>query len=164
VREAIIRCLQKDLKKRCASIDDARYEIEQALADPSGVLVQPQILPEPQLKWRPMLPWIVAALVLGAIFAGVAVWKLKPTEPHQVIRFHQDLPSDQQFSFNSRMFGIACCVLINGKILALTCRAGEFRDISSSTHAFLPLPGKIKLLSHSSRHIAYYQHSSEGTE
>jgi serine/threonine protein kinase len=33
VREAITRCLQKDLKRRYSSITDARYEIEQALAN-----------------------------------------------------------------------------------------------------------------------------------
>jgi eukaryotic-like serine/threonine-protein kinase len=48
VREALIRCLQKDPRKRYRDISDARYEIEHALADPSGVLVQPQVLAEPQ--------------------------------------------------------------------------------------------------------------------
>jgi hypothetical protein len=41
--------------------------------------------------------------------------------------------------------------LIYRKILALTCSAGEFRDISSPTHAILPLPGKTKLLSTAAR-------------
>ena len=48
VREVITRCLQKDLKRRYSSITDARYEIEQALADPSGVLVQPVTTVEPR--------------------------------------------------------------------------------------------------------------------
>jgi hypothetical protein len=37
--------------------------------------------------------------------------------------------------------------LIHRKILALTCRVAEFRDISLPTHAILPLSGKTKLLS-----------------
>ncbi len=87
VREVIIRCLQKDLKRRYQDIGDVRYEIEQALADPSGVLVQPIAAVEPRKKLRTILPWVAAALVLGAIIAGVAVWKLKPSEPRQVMRF-----------------------------------------------------------------------------
>src|SRR5512135_3200281 len=35
VQEVITRCLQKDLKRRYSTITDARYEIEQALADPN---------------------------------------------------------------------------------------------------------------------------------
>jgi len=33
VREVIIRCLPRDLKKRYRDIADAQYEVEQALAD-----------------------------------------------------------------------------------------------------------------------------------
>ena len=33
-----------------------------------------------------------------AIIAGVAVWKLKPPEPRQVMRFDYELPEGQQFS------------------------------------------------------------------
>ena len=83
VREVITRCLQKDLKRRYHDIADARYEIEQALADPSGVLVQPVTAVEPRKKLRTILPWVAAAVVLGIIIAGVAVWKLKPT-PNRV--------------------------------------------------------------------------------
>jgi serine/threonine-protein kinase len=98
VREVIIRCLQKDLKRRYSSITDARYEIEQALADPSGVLVQPVTTVEPPKKLRVGLSWVAVALILGLIIAGVAVWKLKPTEPRQVMRFDYELPEGQQFS------------------------------------------------------------------
>ena len=65
MREVITRCLQKDLKKRYQHIGDVRYEIEQALADPGGVLVQPVTAAEPRMKLRTMLPWIAAAVVLG---------------------------------------------------------------------------------------------------
>ena len=62
VREVITRCLQKDLKKRYQDIGDVRYEIEQALADPGGVLVQPVTAAEPRKKLRTILPWIAAAV------------------------------------------------------------------------------------------------------
>jgi serine/threonine-protein kinase len=97
VREVIIRCLQKDLKKRYHDIADVRYEIEQALADPGGLFLQPVTAIQTRMSLRTILPWI-AALVLTAIIAGVAVWKFMPIEPRQVICFSFDLPEDQQFS------------------------------------------------------------------
>jgi eukaryotic-like serine/threonine-protein kinase len=95
VREVIARCLQKDMRRRYQGIADASYEIEQALANPSSVLPQPVATAQPR---RTMLPWIAAALVLGLIIAGVAVWNLKPSEPHQVNRFDYSLLEDQQFT------------------------------------------------------------------
>jgi serine/threonine protein kinase len=101
MREVITRCLQKDLKKRYQDIGDVRYEIEQVLADPSGVLVQPIAEAEPRARLRTIVPWIAAAIVLGAIIAGASVWKLKPTpppEPRQVVRFDYNLSEGQKFS------------------------------------------------------------------
>ena len=45
-----------------------------------------------------MLPWLAAAIVLTAIIAGVAVWKLRTPEPGRVMRFTYELPEGQQFS------------------------------------------------------------------
>jgi eukaryotic-like serine/threonine-protein kinase len=98
VREALSRCLQRDLNRRYQDIRDARYEIEQALADPGGVLVQPVTTVEPRKKLRTLLPWIAATLVLTTIIAGVAVWRLNPSEPRQVIRSEYSLPEGQQFN------------------------------------------------------------------
>jgi len=104
VREAIIRCLHRDLRIRYSSITDARYEIEQALADPSGALVQPGTELEPRRKLRTILPWAAATLVLGLIIAEVAVWKLKPAEPRQVMRFDCEVPEDQQLDGSGNPF------------------------------------------------------------
>jgi eukaryotic-like serine/threonine-protein kinase len=98
VREALTRCLQKDLRRRYSSITDARYEIEQVLADPQGALVQPVTTMEPHTRQRRLIPWIAAAVVLTAIIAGLAGWKLKPPELRQLTRFYDELPRDQQFS------------------------------------------------------------------
>jgi eukaryotic-like serine/threonine-protein kinase len=97
VHEVITRCLQKDLKKRYHDIADVRYEIEQSLADPEGVLVQSAVTVEPRTKIRTILPWIVAAILVGAIIAAVATWKLMPPEPHGVVRFDHELTEGQQF-------------------------------------------------------------------
>jgi serine/threonine protein kinase len=98
VREAIIRCLQKDLKKRYSSITDARYEIEQALADPSGVLVQSITGEEPRTKLRTIFSWVAVSVIVAAFTTGVAVWKLKPPEPRRAMRFTYELPEGQQFN------------------------------------------------------------------
>jgi serine/threonine protein kinase len=96
------RCLKKEPKNRYSGISDARVDIQEALADPSGVLVQPITALEPRRKLQTILPWIAAAIVLGGIIAGVAVWRLKPPEGRKVMRFTYELPEGQQFSNPSR--------------------------------------------------------------
>jgi eukaryotic-like serine/threonine-protein kinase len=97
MREVITRCLQKDLKRRYHDIADARYDIEQSLPDPSGVLVSPVTTVEPRKKLQTILPWVAVAIVLTAIMAGAVVWKVRTPEPRQVIRFDYEPPGDQQF-------------------------------------------------------------------
>jgi len=111
VRELLVRCLQKDLRKRYADIADARYEIEQVLADPGGAIVQPAAAVEPRMKlWR-NIPWIAAAVIVTAIIAGLAGWHLKPLsppEPKPVVRFDFTLPENQQFGdLTERAFAIS---------------------------------------------------------
>ncbi len=101
VREVIIRCLQKDLKRRYHDIADAKYEIEQALADPGGALAGSTTPVGIHTKLRTILPWAAAALVFGLIIAGLAVWNLRKPESRQVTRFYHDLPEGQQFSLLS---------------------------------------------------------------
>jgi serine/threonine protein kinase len=96
VREVITHCLQKDLKRRYHDIADVKYEIEQALADPSGALAGSTTSVGTHKKLRTILPWAAATLVLGLIIAGVAVWKLKPSKPQPVSRFYYELPKNQQ--------------------------------------------------------------------
>jgi len=89
------RCLKKDPKNRYSGISDARVDIQEVLADPKGVFVQPTALEETKRKWRQALPWVATAIVLTAIIAGIAGWILKPTplpETKKVVRFDFDLP------------------------------------------------------------------------
>ena len=98
VREAIIRCLQKDQKKRYADISEAQYEIDRVLADPSGVFAQPGAIIKPRKRLQFGLQWLVAVAVVSLIVAAIAGWKLKPTEPRPVMRFDYELPEGQQFT------------------------------------------------------------------
>ena len=99
VREAITRCLQKDPKKRYRDIADAKYEVEQALADSNGLLEQQLSIAERPLSWSFVLPRLAAGIVLTAVLVGVTVWRIKPpppSEPRTVMRFDYELPEDQR--------------------------------------------------------------------
>jgi serine/threonine protein kinase len=103
LREVLERCLKKDAKDRYHDISDVRVDIQRVLTDPGGVFVQPVTAVEPRTKLRTILPWIAAAIALGAVIAGVAVWNLKqapPVEPRRIIRLDHNLPEDQQFNFS----------------------------------------------------------------
>jgi serine/threonine protein kinase/Tol biopolymer transport system component len=113
LREVLERCLKKDARDRYRDIYDVKVDIQKVLADPSGVLVQPVAAMEPQTKMRTIIPWIAAAVVVAAIIAGVAVWKLKPPEPRRVMRFTNELPEGQQLNVPSNL-GIQLAVSPDG--------------------------------------------------
>jgi serine/threonine protein kinase len=97
IRFLLERCLEKEIRNRYGSVNDARVEIQKVLADPSGVLVEPVTTVKPRRRLQLGLPWVAATAILCIIIAGLAVWRLKPTEPRQVTRFDYDLPEGQQF-------------------------------------------------------------------
>ncbi|MBN2317984.1 MAG: protein kinase [Acidobacteria bacterium] len=101
IRLLLERCLKKECKNRYSGISDARVDIQEVLADPSGVLAQPVPSGESRTKFRTMIPWLVATLVLGAVIAGIIVWKIKPidsTKLKQVVHATYNLPKDHYFS------------------------------------------------------------------
>jgi eukaryotic-like serine/threonine-protein kinase len=98
LRLLLERCLEKESKNRYHDIADVRVDIQKVLADPGGVFVQPVTAVKPRRSLRLGFPWLAAAVVLTAIIAGLATWKLKPSEPGYRIRFDYNLPESQQFS------------------------------------------------------------------
>jgi len=70
------RCLQKDRKKRLHDIGDARAQIEEAIADPSGTTLglSGVYAPADAPRTRTTLPWLCAAVF--AIAATVSLWRL----------------------------------------------------------------------------------------
>ena len=103
IRALLVRCLEKEVKDRYQAIGDARVDVQQVLADPAGVLIQPSVeiaQAAPQSK----LPWI-AAIVLSLVVAGVAGWNLRPEAPAElrpVSRFYHSL-TDEQFTRTDRI-------------------------------------------------------------
>ena len=118
VREAITRCLQKDLKKRYHDIADVGYEIEQALADPGGVLMQPIASAQPR---KTMLPWIAVTAILCLIIGGLVVWKYMKPGPRQVIRFSHEI-QEEELSGNIGDLAVSP----DGNLLAYTTPEGLF--------------------------------------
>jgi serine/threonine protein kinase len=93
IKELLRRCFEKNPKNRWQAVGDIRFEIEQVLDDPNGVLSQhgaetALAVPISSIRW-------VAALIAGALIAGVAGWNLRPERlPEQatVSRFDYELP------------------------------------------------------------------------
>ena len=101
IRFLLERCLEKQAKTRLSNILDARIEVERALAEPGVGLTQPIPKAATETPKPSVLPW-VAALVLGMVVAGLAVWYLRTPEPSPVTRFYYVLPEDQRFTSAGR--------------------------------------------------------------
>jgi eukaryotic-like serine/threonine-protein kinase len=120
------RCLEKESKNRYHDIADVRVDIQKALANPSGVFMMPVSAAKPRKQVRLSLPWVATVFVLGLIIAGLAVWKLKPSEPRRVIRLDHVLPEDQQFNFNPNGVGHTLAVSLDGTQLVYSTSQGLY--------------------------------------
>jgi serine/threonine protein kinase len=97
IRLLLERSLKKDPRDRYSSISDGRVDIQDVVADPRSMLVQTAIT-APERKVRLSLPAIAVIVVLSFIIAGLTVWKFKPAEPRQVIRFEYEVPDGQRIA------------------------------------------------------------------
>jgi Tol biopolymer transport system component len=132
IRFLLERCLEKEVKNRYSSISDARVEIHKALADPSGISVQPVTSAEPRRKLHGILPWMLA--VFGIVVVGIAVWKLWPPEQQLTLRFEYDLPEGQEFSS-----GRVLAVSPDGKQFAYSTPKGLYlRPLDEPTSRLIP--------------------------
>ncbi len=75
VRVLLRRCLQKDPRQRLRDIGDARVSLEEVLAgSPESYSTAGISFPTA----RKIVPWTIAGLIVGALVAGLAVWKFAP--------------------------------------------------------------------------------------
>ena len=133
IRLLLERCLKKESKNRYHDIADARVDIQEVLDDPSGVLAQPVPSEESRTKFRTMIPWFAATLVLGAVIAGLAVWKLTAPDPPEVIRFDYPLPKDHKLSNEGTLLAISH----DGKKLAYSTSHGIYVRPMNESNAWL---------------------------
>jgi serine/threonine protein kinase/WD40 repeat protein len=86
IRELIRRCLVKNPRQRWRDIGDARIVIVEYLANPSATQSVEGAAMHPA-RSRVLL-WLFGGLALGALVAGIVVWKLKPgATPQSTMRF-----------------------------------------------------------------------------
>ncbi|MEE8094154.1 MAG: protein kinase, partial [Gammaproteobacteria bacterium] len=99
VRQTLMLCLQKDVRKRVADIRDVRLALEGAFESVSPRVAEAAAADLP--VWRQVIPMGAAVLVTGLV-VGFIAWSLWPTpepepEPPYLTRFDYDLPEDQAF-------------------------------------------------------------------
>jgi serine/threonine protein kinase len=98
VTRLLERCLTKDPKERLHSAADARIEIQDALADPSGQDVAQHAEPRAEQAIHPLrraLPW-----VLCAVLATWVVFSLlpSPAPDNPMVQFNIAAPADHRIS------------------------------------------------------------------
>jgi len=91
------RCLEKEARNRCSGMGEARADIQKALADPGGALLQAAASAVPRRQWRVLFPWVAATLILTALATVVVLWQLNPPEARQVTRLYHDIPGGLLF-------------------------------------------------------------------
>jgi hypothetical protein len=95
----IQRCLEKDRKKRIADISTARFLIDEPtiVVPAARVTLASVTLPRTRI-WRRAIPFLVTALLAGALVGAVA-WNLRPSHAALTItRFPLALAEGQQFT------------------------------------------------------------------
>ncbi len=90
------RCLEKESKDRYGDISDARVDVQRVLAHPDGVITHP-VAGVIQTSAKPILRWVVPAVLISVVVAGAAGWYLKPEPMRPVMRFDYELPEGQRF-------------------------------------------------------------------
>jgi WD40-like Beta Propeller Repeat len=92
------RCLEKNPKKRWHAAADVRVEIESVMGRALAV-EEPRTPVAASVRpwWKRAIP-VGAALVVGAVVAGYAAWRLKPEPASLVARFVVPLPENQNFT------------------------------------------------------------------
>ena len=103
LRMLVRRCLEKDRQKRIADISTALFVIgEPAIVAPAASAAPaPVTLPRPPI-WRRAMPFLVTALVVGALAGGIA-WNLRPSaSPSTIVRFPLTLAAGQDFTNDGR--------------------------------------------------------------
>jgi serine/threonine-protein kinase len=93
VRQTLMLCLQKDVRKRVADIRDVRLALEGAFETVSPRAAEAAAVAQP--IWRRPLPVAAAAVLVTGLVVGLGVWVATQPEPRPVNRFDYDIPEDQ---------------------------------------------------------------------
>ena len=100
ILQLLQRCLDREPHDRLQSIGEFRIAVSRYLADPVDLSAQP-VADAVQAPPRRMLWWLLAALFLGAVTAGVAVWGVMSPAPPRLARFAISEPPNVSFDTRS---------------------------------------------------------------
>jgi len=139
IRQLLQRCLEKDPRRRLQAIGEARYAIEETIANPAAEEKPSSAAAIP--IWRRVLPWAAAGVfALLSLFALWHPW-IKPLSP-AAIRLSVEFGADGSLSTN---FGPSAVLSPDGTRIALV-----LQDKSQKTQIYVrsldqlsatPLPG-----------------------
>jgi serine/threonine-protein kinase len=126
IRTLLLRCLQKDIKRRIRDAGDIAIELEHALSPPAAPAVAigaavPTGFTSGRSRWIAL-----AGLLVGGVIAGVVAWRVKPAPAQSVNRFAITLPASQ------RLVGLDLSLLAfspDGKRLVFVGRAGGTKQL-----------------------------------
>jgi serine/threonine-protein kinase len=103
VRRLLRLCLEKNPKNRRSDATDIRLDLEHVMNEPAAVAPALVVIPK-RPSWARAMP-VVAALVVGGMLSGAAMWALRPAPAvGAVTRFPVTLPQDQNFTNVGRKF------------------------------------------------------------
>jgi serine/threonine-protein kinase len=140
IRELLRRSLEKNPKRRWHAIADVRVEIEAALADPRGAIVDESALAVSKPLWKRAIPFVVTAALTASISTS-AMWYLRPVAPLTVTRFPIILPEGQQFNGTNRQL---LAISSDGTEIAYTASLRLYHRSISEVEA-RPIPGSDAL-------------------
>jgi Tol biopolymer transport system component len=138
IRELLRRCLRKDRRQRLQDATGVRIEIEEAITAPSP---GPTAAAPARRGWRQAVVLGLAVLV-AAVVAGLAVWRLKPSPPLPVTRTVINVPPGQQLAGLDS--GPALALSPDGTQLAYVARQGATQQLYLRAMDSLearPMPG-----------------------
>jgi Tol biopolymer transport system component/tRNA A-37 threonylcarbamoyl transferase component Bud32 len=162
IRSLLLRCLQKDPKRRLQAIGEARIAIEETLSgvsqdSPSTAPAAAAAVPVP--RWRQAAPWLLAALAVVVGAFAVAHYRTAPA-PAPVMRFTLAPPAGGEFATH---VGAAAVLSPDGTRMAYVLQKGEqsqlyVRNLDQSQAS--PLPGTegatIPFFSPDGRWVAFF--------
>ena len=144
VRHLIVRCLERDGKRRLRDIGEARIVLE----DPATredtrearIPVAAATIASTRPMWRRALPAVLSAIIVGTIVAAVA-WYLRPSPSLAVVRFPlplgegQTFPGSRQHLLDISPDGKQILLALNNRLYLRSMSALDIRPIPG-TDAF----------------------------
>jgi eukaryotic-like serine/threonine-protein kinase len=135
VRDLLRLYLEKNPKNRRSDATDVRLDIERVLKAPASAVEKSVALVE-RASWKQAV-LVVAALLVGGVVTGAAIWELRPAPVLPITRFPVMLPQDQTFTNTGR---VLVAISPDGSQMVYVANQRLYRRVMSELEA-RPIPG-----------------------